>query len=282
MSYEANVSEGKNIKKPSLRMTQNRAEHEANGTTGEDFAEVGRATTKGFLFTAPCSGGVRVPGSGKAIKDTKSGMTFVMEAFHYEIYGIKFTEYCNHTENRKAGAPQDTYSFHIHVNYNLGHLTMDEAYAQRNTSMSFDELDKYIGEHKSGSTPPKEETPAPKEYVEAVRKNKDSYNGTFKFDVKYYEELKDLCNQKDIVDLDKSTWKAGTTWTSVKKVGSSSTTYTKVKVTRSGKSKDNGTFYFPLSAWEDINDNLTLSKATDDCNGVTWGANTTFNTAVRV
>lgn len=281
MSYAANVSEGKNIKKPSLRMTQNRAEHEANGTTGEDFAEVGQATTKGFQFTAPCSGGVRVPGSGKAVKDTKSGMTFVMEAYHYTIFGIKFTEYCNHTEFRKAGAPLDTYSFHIHVNYNLGHLTMDEAYAQRNTSMSFDELDAYIGEHGEGSTPPPTNTTTTKEYVEAVRKDKSTDNGTFKFDVKYYEELKDLHQSKDIKDLDGVTWKKDTTWTSVKKVGSSSTSYTKVKVTRKDKSTDNGTFYFPLSAWEDIKD-LKLAKDTKDCDGINWKKDTTFNSAVRV
>lgn len=127
-------------------------------------------------------------------------------------------------------------------------------------------------------------TSTPKEYVEAKRSGKDSYNGTFKFDMKYYEELKDLCNQKDIYDLDEEKWLAGTTWTSVKKVGSSSSstpTYTKVKVTRSGKSTDNGTFYFPLSAWEDIKD-LKLAKDTKDINGVTWKKDTTFNSATRV
>lgn len=131
----------------------------------------------------------------------------------------------------------------------------------------------------SSSTPP---SSTPKEYVEAKRSGYSSYNGTFKFDIKHYNELKDLYQSVDIKDLNGDNWKATTTWTSVKKVGSSSSSsYTKVKVTRSGKSTDNGTFYFPLSAWEDIKD-LKLAKDTKDCDGITWKATTTFNTAVRV
>lgn len=152
--YPANVSEGKNIKRLSLRETGSWEWHKSVGTTGQDSAKVGDLTPDGFAFTAPCPGGVRVPGSGRRLFDSANQKYFVMEAFHHTIYGIKFTEYLNHTENRKAGAPGDEFDNHGHANYQLGHLTMDEAYNGRNSSMSFEQMDQYITEHKSSNTTP--------------------------------------------------------------------------------------------------------------------------------
>lgn len=57
-------------------------------------------------------------------------------------------------------------------------------------------------------------TPTPKTF-KAVRENKSKDNGTFYFDEKYYNDLKDGTQAYDAVDTKGNTWAATTTWTKV-------------------------------------------------------------------
>lgn len=220
----------KYLKTPGEIMTSSMEDHKTRGTSGEDYVRTGgcASTTK---MIKPCSD-LKLIGSRNFSDGTYK------EFYQGSMNGYKFSMYTCHchdfvtTGDDYAGST----GYHLHQLYFHGHQTIDYMQDNRNTKgVKQSEIDAKCVPTSTTTPPTSTNT---KEYVEAVRSGKTSDNGTFKFDVKYYDELKDLCNQKDIYDLSGVKWLSGTTWTSIKKVGSSSSRYKLTQYYYNGWKKD--------------------------------------------
>lgn len=242
----------KYLKAPGDLMTWNMEQHKNTGTSGEDWIWKNIEMKPTTQMTKPCVDMVKIG------DEWFSDGTY-KEFFHGTMNGYKFSCYTCHCEDFVTVG--DNYAgstgLHIHLLCFHGHQTQEYMQQNRNTKgVTLAEIDAKCVPQNTTTTPPT--TSTPKEYVEAKRSGKSSYNGTFKFDVKYYEELKDLCNQKDIYDLDDEKWLAGTTWTSVKKVGSSSSS--SIKTYRRTHGNDQG--YYKIDT--KYMNNLTVKGTTND------------------
>lgn len=122
--------------------------------------------------------------------------------------------------------------------------------------------------------------------ITAVRSGKNDDNGTFYFDLDDADKFDfgDKILNETAYDLDGSKWLPETTWTSLTKDGSSSSSsYTKIKAVRSGKKSDNGTFYFDISKSSDFDfSGKILKNNTYDLDGDLWIEKTTWTSLKKM
>lgn len=183
--------------------------HKSVGTTGEDNGY--NPTPYGAVFNKP------------ATKFTKLGAKDLNDGTHAEYFqftapnGFKFSGRTCHCIDYKAVGDNYTGStgYHLHAQYCVGHKSMEWIQENRNSSafIPFAELEKEASAYGPAPTtpPPSSSTKT----FKAVRENKSSDNGTFYFDEKYYNDLKDGKQANEAYDTKGGKWLKDTTWTKV-------------------------------------------------------------------
>lgn len=199
------------ITKPSNRVTWNWEQHK-NGdplTSGEDFGNDRGWTEYGDQFKY-------LTKTFKKIGTHKYSDGTYKEFFNFTCdNGYKFSALTCHCKDFKATG--DDYlgstGYHLHLTCFKGTQSMEFMQNNRNThsvplATISQDADKYSSQ-KGG-----EPAAGKKKYFKATRIDR-SYEGTYEFEEKYYNDLKDGYQNYDAKDVTGSTWYATTVWDEV-------------------------------------------------------------------